>query len=172
MKKECEARLRALLPAEEPVLAVGTATELLSLGPEVGSGGGGTFVVVTPVRLLFAPWASPHEAPEEIRFDEVTRWASGTQYNCKAVVLTHPPLKRRHRVPAHRFLWFRWGDAETEVTRTETILRFSRPDTRVAKAVASSLSLRSIVHEQLRFEERARDVRTRGSQTRLYARER
>jgi hypothetical protein len=75
-------------------------------------------------------------------------------------------------VPAHRFLWFRWGDAETEVTRTETILRFSRPDTRVAKAVASSLSLRSIVHEQLRFEERARDVRTRGSQTRLYARER
>jgi hypothetical protein len=91
MKKECEARLRALLPAEEPVLAVGTATELLSLGPEVGSGGGGTFVVVTPVRLLFAPWASPHEAPEEIRFDEVTRWASGTQYNCKESCLHIPP---------------------------------------------------------------------------------
>ena len=100
MKKECEARLRGLVPPDEPIAAVGTAEELRSLGPDIGSGGGWTFIVVPSERLLFAPLGSPQKPHEEIPLDDVMRWASGTQYNCEALVLTHPPMTRRERVPA------------------------------------------------------------------------
>jgi hypothetical protein len=169
MMKECEVRLRGLVPADETVVAVGTAEELRALGPDIGSGGGWTFIVATPERLLFARWAQPQRPHEEIRLDEVTRWASGTQYNCAALVLTHPPMTRRQRVPAHRILWFKWGNAEADVTRTQTIFRFSRPDTQVAKALHTALSTRKVAHESLHFEERTREERTRGSHAVLRA---
>lgn len=59
MKKECEARLRELVPESETIVAVGTAEELRKLGPDIGSGGGWTFVVVTLERVLFADWGHP-----------------------------------------------------------------------------------------------------------------
>jgi hypothetical protein len=163
MKKECEARLRALVPSNESVAAIGTAEELRSLGPDIGSGGGWTLIVVTPERLLFASWGSPKKPHDEIRLDEVTRWASGTQYNCEAMVLTHSPRTRRQWVPAHRILWFQWGDAEADVTRSETVFRFSRPGTRVAQALHNLLSARRVPHRPLHFKEKTREERTRGS---------
>lgn len=169
MKKECEERLRGLVPTDEPIVAVGTAEELRSLGRDIGSGGGWTFIVLTSERLLFAPWGLPHRPHEEIRLNEVTRWASGTQYNCEALVLTHPPMTRRQRMPGHKILWFEWGNAEADVTRTETIFRFSRPDTQVAKALHSELAARGVAHEALHFEERSREERTRGSHVVLHA---
>jgi hypothetical protein len=169
LKKECEAGLRALVPEDEPILAVGIAEELRSLGSDIGSGGGWTFIVLTSDRLLFANWGSPDKPHDEVRLDEVIRWASGTQYNCEALVLTHPPITRRQRVPAHKILWFEWGNTEADVARTQTIFRFSRPDTQVAKALHSALSGRKIPHEPLHFDERSREERTRGSRAVLHA---
>jgi hypothetical protein len=163
MKKDCEARLRGLVPTDEHIAAVGTAEELQSLGPDIGSGSGWTFVVVTTERVLFARWDSPQEPHEEIELNEVKRWASGTQYNREALVLTHLPMTRRERAPARKILWFEWPAAQAEITRTETIFRFSRPDTEVAKALHSALSLRGIAHTQLHFEEKPRRERIRGS---------
>jgi hypothetical protein len=88
MKKECELQLRGLVPADETIAAVGTAEELRSLGADIGSGGGWTFIVVTSERLLFSDWGSRQRPHEEIRLDEVTHWASGAQYNGGALVLT------------------------------------------------------------------------------------
>ena len=172
MKRECEARLRGLVGADEAVVAAGTAEELRSLGPEIGSGGGWTFVVVTTERVLFAQWGSSPKPHEEIRLDEVAHWASGTQYNCEALVMTHPPMTRRQRVPAHKVLWFEWGTAEADITRTYTIFRFSRSDTQVGKALHSALSARGVAHEQLDFEERSRNERTRGGRVVLQAKKR
>jgi hypothetical protein len=169
MKKECETRLRALATQDEPILAVGTAEELRSLGSGIGSGGGWTFIVLTPDRLLFAGWASPHRPHSEIRLDDVIRWGSGTQYNCEALVLTHPPITRRQHVVAHKILWFKWGNSEADVTRTQTIFRFSRPDTEVAKALHPALSGRKIPHNPLHFQEMSREERTRGSHSVLRA---
>jgi hypothetical protein len=169
MKKECETWLRGLVPGDETVVAVGTAEELRSLGSDIGSGGGWTFIVATSDRLLFARWGSRHKSHEEIRINDVTQWASGTQYNCEALVLTHPPMTRRQRVTAHKILWFEWGNAEADVTRTQTVFRFSRPDTQVTKALHSALSARKIAHEPLHFEERSREERTRGSRAVLHA---
>ena len=74
MKKECEARLRSLVPPHEAIVAVGTAEELMSLGREIGSGGGFTMIVLTRVRLLFGDWGSPQKPHEEIRLDDVGHW--------------------------------------------------------------------------------------------------
>jgi hypothetical protein len=150
MKKECEARLRKLVPTDESVVAVGTAEELRSLGADIGSGSGWTLVVVTSERLLFAPWDSPNEPHEEIRLDDVIRWASGTQYNSEALVLTRPSKSRRQQVPAR------------------TIFRFSRPDAQVAKALHTALSARSVPHESLQFQERSREERMRNSYVELH----
>ena len=167
MRRACEARLRGLVPREETVVPVGTAEELRKLRSNIGSGGGWTFVVLTEVRVLFARWGRPREPHECIRLDEVTRWAHGRQYNCYVLVLTHPPMTRRERVVAHRILWFQWGDAEADVSRTQTIFRFSRPETKVAKALRASLEERELPHELLRFKERSREERTRGSRALL-----
>jgi len=164
MRRACETRLRELVPPEETIVAVGTAEERRKLGSNIGSGGGWTFLVVTTDRVFFAPWGSPREPHECIRLGDVTRWAHGRQYNCYVLVLTHPPITRRQRVAPHRFLWFTWGDDEADVTRTQTIFRFSRPETKAAKAVRASLEERGLPHDILHFKERSREERTRGSQ--------
>ena len=163
MKRACETRLRSLVPREETIVAVGTAEELRELGHDIGSGGGWTFVVVTVERLLFARWGSPGKPHECIRLDEVTRWAHGSQYNCHVIVLGHPPMTRKEWVAAHRVLWFKWGDVEAKVTRTQTIFRFSRPETEAAKAIRAAMNEKSVPYELLQFKERSRQERTRGS---------
>jgi hypothetical protein len=163
MRRDCETRLRELVPPKETIVAVGRAEELRELRPNIGSGGGWTFVVVTDEQVLFGRWGSPGKPHESIRLDEVTHWADGKQYNCYVLVLTHPPMTRREWVVAHRLLWFKWGDDEADVTRTQTIFRFSRPETKAAKAIRASLEERRVPRERLRFKERSREERTRGS---------
>jgi len=163
MKKDCAAHLRGLVARDETIVAVGTAQELRTLDPDIGSGGGSTFIVVTEERALFAKWGSPQKPHEEIRINEVTHWGRGSQYNCHVVILTHPRMTRREPSPARRFLWLTWGRAEAERSRTQTIFRFSRPDTEVAKAIRAALEKRQVPHQLLRFEERSREDRTRGS---------
>lgn len=112
-----------------------------------------------PVRELGDPDSRHHE----IALEEVSRWADGTQYNCYAVVLSHPPMARREHQPAHRFLWFKWGNASAERQRTTTIFRFSRRDTKAAQALRTALEQRNIPHQALQLDEVSREQRTRGS---------
>jgi hypothetical protein len=78
-------------------------------------------------------------------------------------------MVRRERVPAHRVLWFEWGNSEADVTRTQTIFRFSRPDTAVATALRAALEECGVPQQRLQFDERSRAERTRGSHVRLTA---
>lgn len=168
-KKACEERLRALAGPGEEVVAVGTAEELRELKRDLGSGGGWTFMVLTDRRVLYAQWGSPQSNHDELQLDSITRWAHGTQYNVYAVMLEHPPRTRVERVPAHNLLWFRWGNARRPVTRTQTIFRFSRKDTEVAKALRWSLEHRQLPVTVLEFHEASREERTLGTQVELRA---
>jgi hypothetical protein len=164
MRKECDARLRALVSADEQVLAVGTADEFREPQGDLGVQGQWRFLLVTSSTLLFANWAKPDAPHEEITFDEVTRWADGTQYHRYVITLTHPPMTRQEHVPAHRVLWFAWGNAFEIRTRTTTTVRFSHRGTAAAKALRAALEERRIAHHSLVLEEVSREERTRGSQ--------
>ena len=164
-RRECEERLRALVPSSEEVIAVGTAEEIDSLKGNIGSGGGRTFIVLTSARILFAYWGWTEVDPDELLLDEVTHFVHGTQYNCYAIALDHSSQKRLERVPAHRFLWFRWGNARAERSRSQTIFRFSRPGTKLAQALRAELSKRQVPDEVITFVERSRNQRLAGSTT-------
>lgn len=169
MKKACEARLRDLLASGEPALAVGVAEELDDLEGGMGSGGGWTFLVLSPRRVLFADWGSPHQPHGEIALDAVTRWADGTQYGRYALMLTHSPMARRRRSPSHSLLWFTWGEGWIERAETTTTFRFSKRYTEAAKLLRSALESRGLHHEVVPFDEVPRKQRTSGSRAYLRA---
>ncbi len=166
MRKECEARLRALVSADEQALAVGTADEFREPQGDLGVQGQWRLLLVTNSRLLFANWAKPHALHEEIAFDEVTQWADGTQYHRYVITLTHLPMTRHEHVPAHRVLWFAWGNAFKLRTRITTTLRFSHRGTAAAEALNAALEERNIAHYSLVLKELSREERTRGSHVR------
>lgn len=167
MRKECETRLRRLVPADEQVIAVGTADEFLEPTGDLGVQGQWRFLLVTSERLLLADWSKPDRPHEDIAFDEVVRWADELQYHRYAMTLSHPPLIRHELVPAHRFLWFAWGNASEPWTRTTTTLRFSHRETATARALRAALEDRHVLHEALLLNEVSREERTRGSHVQL-----
>lgn len=167
MRKECETRLRQLVTADERIVAVGTADEFPEPTGDLGVQGRWRFLLVTSERLLFADWSKPDRPHEDITFDEVARWADGVQYHRYAITMTHPPLTRDEFVSAHRFLWFKWGDASKPGSRSSTTLRFSHRDTAAAKSLRAALEQRHVPHETLLLKEVSREERTRGSHVTL-----
>ena len=158
----CEARLRDLLTAGEEVLAVGTADEFRHATEDFSPQGRGRFLVVTSQRLLMTEY-SDDAATEAIPFDDLVAWADGSQYHRYVVKLSHPPMERLERVPAHRFLWVEWGTASKPVTRETTTLRFSHGGTAAAAALRRALGNSAVAHETLALVEVPRGERMKGS---------
>jgi hypothetical protein len=86
---------------------------------------------ITDRRILFA-WQpiTPSDAEwrhDAVAFDEVTRWSIGRRHDGRPMLLLeHPPHLRPVIVPAHRFLWFKWGNAEIEKPHTDTTFLFGK----------------------------------------------
>ena len=156
---KAEQWLLAELSAEEAVLARGTGGERRRLAQGLGSPWD-DFFVVTPRRLLLVPLGrSSHRA--SLEFDAVTSWAEGTQYHYYCLVLRHEPIERMAWAPAHRVLWFAWGDSEETRRQAQTTLNFSRRGTKVATAIREQLLQRGVpASPPLRFEEVPRAERT------------
>ena len=150
------------LHPHELVLAQGTGGERRRLPSTLGSPWS-DFFFVTPERLLWIPRARAHHRAE-LEFDAVTRWAEGTQRHYYCLVLRHEPIERMAWAPEHRVLWFEWGDTEELRHQTQTILNFSRRDTKVAMAIREQLANRDVVAEEpLDFDEPSREERNRGA---------
>ena len=163
MRQECSARLLALVDADEQVVAKGTVDEMKELRHHIDSGGGWTFLVLTDRRMLFAPWTRSGRDCEQIVLDEVSAWTEATQQHRYAIALSHPPMTRVERVPAHNVLWLHWGNAWAERTRTETVFRFSQANGALAQAMRDELTRRDLPHDQLQLSSPTREERTRGS---------
>lgn len=142
--------LCAELDSDEPVLARGTGGELRRLPRTLGSPWH-DFFIVTHRRLLWVPHRPHHRAA--LDFDAVRSWAEGTQHHYYCLVLRHEPIERIAWAPAHKILWFEWGDTEKTRRQTQTILNFSRRDTKVATAIREQLLRREVPPSApLRFE--------------------
>jgi hypothetical protein len=145
-----------------PLVARGTGNETRRLSRHV-SNGAGAYLIVTPRRLLWSPLRNTH-CRVSLDFDTVTSWFEGTQYHRYALVLRHAAVERIGWAPAHRVLWFEWGNTEVTKRQTQTILHFSRPDTEVASGIREQLLRRKIVPgEPLEFDEQSREERNQGA---------
>jgi hypothetical protein len=138
--RSCEAALRTHLDDGEQVVATGRCEDVTDRGgPERGSSGG-TFVMITNTKLRWVPGVHlAFEAALELR--DVTAFAERTQSHRYSIALKHPPLTRLHTVPAHRLLWFAWGDVFANDPFTRTELAFSRRNTKAAQALRTALGI-------------------------------
>lgn len=105
---------------------------------------------ITDRRIL---WAHRRYEPprtggwvcEPLAFSQITQWTLGSQHDGRPLIkLEHDPVLRAEHVPAHRFLWFEWGNAEAPVPRTTTLLAFSRTTHPVFVALRDALEGASI----------------------------
>lgn len=150
-------RVRARAPAGEALVAQGTAAERRTLDDQ--SSVPETYLVLTDQRLLLTRISRSLPADAEISLDAISRWADGLRSHRYMVAITHPPLARREHVRSP----IPFIRADREVTRTETILRFSHQNTAVARALREALTARDTPHDELVLAQPTREERTRGS---------
>lgn len=127
--------------------------------------------LVTDRRILWARRLRPPPRAAEwdygsLYFSQITRWTSGSQHDGRPLIeLAHAPVPRLEHAPAHRFLWFEWGDIEVPALQTTTRLAFARTSSPVFVALSEALKRASIpqgdpfvVRPEGTREERARTV--------------
>jgi len=133
--------------------------------------------LVTDRRVLFGWQVGPRPRSREwthdaLTFHEITRWTVGQRHDHRPVLrLEHPRHVRLEQVIAHRFLWFRWGNAERGVPHESTTLSFSSRRDSVFRAIKSRLELTNAAQGEPFVETLpgTREERFRGSRGVLYA---
>ena len=134
----CDESIRSRLEPDEEVLATGRCEDITEHGSISSGGATWTYVMVTSRRLRWVP-RSKLRFEAAIHLDDVTAVAERTKAHRYAITVRHAPLRRLHWVPAHRFLIFRWGNAERVEEFRRTRLAFSQPDTVAAQALRDEL---------------------------------
>jgi len=142
--ESCEADLRAHLEPDEQVVAVGRCEDITVRGGIDQGGAGWTFVMVTDRHLRWVPGVDLR-FETAVDLDDVTAALETTSAHRYAVTLHHAAVRALRRVPAHRFMTFRWGNATAVRTLKRTKLAFSRRDTDAARALRDQLSRRGVV---------------------------
>ncbi len=137
----CDAQVRAHLDPGEHVVAVGRCEDVTERGSIERGGAAWTYVMITDRSLRWVPHADmKFEASLELAsVAEVSEETSSHRY---AIGLRHQSITRLHRIPAHRFLSFEWGNTLTNGTFSQTKLAFSRRDTQAALALREQLAAR------------------------------
>ena len=139
----CDASIRRGLDPDEEVLASGRCEDITDHGTVDLGGATWTFIMVTNRRLRWVP-RSQLRFEAALDLDDVTGVAEETMGHRYAITLDHGPLMRLHRVPAHRLLKFRWGDAERMDDFRRTGLAFSRAVTSAAVVLRRELARRGL----------------------------
>jgi hypothetical protein len=154
----CEEDLRGRLEPDERVIAVGRAEDITLRGDIDAGGAGWTFVMVTDRHLRWVPDRRLQHATS-VDLDDVTEALDQTSAHRYAITLHHAKTRALRNVPAHRFLWFRWGNAEAVRALGTTRLAFSRRDTDAAAALRGQLAHRGIVPKTIPSPQRRRPDR-------------
>jgi len=141
--ESCEADLRARLEPDERVVAVGRCEDVTDRG-SVEGGAGWTFVMVTDRHLRWVPGVSLR-FETAVALDDVTHAFEQISAHRYAMTLHHALVRALRRVPAHRFMTFRWGNATALRTLKRTMLAFSRLNTDAARALREQLARRGVV---------------------------
>ena len=92
-------------------------------------------------RLLWGDALFPTRVGS-LQLDTVTSFRELEESHRWGIRLSHGEITQRVHVPAHRFLWWSWGNAEAPKTFTESEFWFSRRDTALASAFREALARR------------------------------
>jgi hypothetical protein len=101
--------------------------------------------LVTDARIIIAwtltvPPRRGEWAHDSLRFNEITAWRRGRTHDLRPIVeLEHPMHMRIGHVPAHRFLWLEWGNAEAPLPHSSTRFHFSSDRDPLFAAVIAGL---------------------------------
>lgn len=126
---------------------------------------------ILDARRLVLPPRRGEWVLDAVPFGEVTGWAPGERHDHRPIIkLEHHRRTRIDRVPANRFLWFRWGNAEGPITYTTTSFSFGRSTNPVLLAMRTELERRRIPQGPAFVIRPAgtREERTKGSRGVLY----
>jgi hypothetical protein len=97
-------------------------------------------------RQLTAPPRQGEWAFDALSFDQITGYALGRRHDQRPLIrLEHRSIERTEHVPAHRFLWFQWGDAGGPVPHDTTLLGFGKDSDPVFVALRERLERAPIV---------------------------
>jgi hypothetical protein len=106
--------------------------------------------IITDHRILWAHQlvAAPRRGEwvcEAISFAQITGYALGQRHDQRPLIrLEHRSIERIEHMPAHRFLWFEWGNAEGPVPHEATLLGFGKDSDPVFVALRDALERRTI----------------------------
>ncbi|HJP64727.1 MAG TPA: hypothetical protein VKA30_00320 [Actinomycetota bacterium] len=132
--------LLSLTESDEKVLAEGGATVSDHLVDDrlLQSGAAGSAIVVTDRRIR---WTGGYReaAVRSLAFDSVSASAEVRYVHRFGLQLDHDPVERIVWVPAHRFLWWRWGNAEAVRSIPATLFVFNGQNTKAAVALREQL---------------------------------
>jgi hypothetical protein len=124
------------------------------IGPAETILAAGRYVLVTDRRVLFCwPLLRVGEwTHDSLAFDDITRWSEGRRHDERPLLrLEHPPHQRLVWVPAHRFLFFRWGIAAGEIPHAETTLSFAGRRDPVLRVLKGRLQLAGLAQGSRSF---------------------
>jgi len=97
-------------------------------------------IVGSSGRDSSAPPRQGEWACDALAFDEITGYALGRRHNQRPLIrLEHRSIERTEHIPAHRFLWFQWGDADGPVPHDTSLLDFGKGSDPVFVAVRETL---------------------------------
>jgi len=86
---------------------------------------------------------------EALSFAQITGYALGRRHDQRPLIkLEHRSIERIEHMPAHRFLWFEWGDAEGLVRRDTTLLGFGKDSDPVFVALRDALERAAITRRE------------------------
>jgi hypothetical protein len=107
--------------------------------------------LITDRRILWARRLStvPRDGEwvcDALAFDEITGYALGRRHDQRPLIrLEHRSIERTEHIPAHRFLWLQWGDADGPVPHETTLLGFGKEADPVFVALRETLERAPVV---------------------------
>jgi len=81
---------------------------------------------ILSARQLFAPPWRGEWVCDALSFAQITGYALGRRHDHRPLTRLGPLHRAIEHIPAHRFLWFEWGDAQGPIPHDMTLLGFGK----------------------------------------------
>ena len=121
-------------------------------------------MLVSDQRVLWMGKDDPRWL-RELPFLAVSAYIEVEHGHRYGLLFEHRPMERLEWVPAHRFLLWSWGNAETVVLVDRSFLAFSQRNTAAARAIRAQLQARGVPRNEPLILPKDPNARKKGKST-------